>query len=107
MRRTQKKLFSFYTEKLRLKEDKGLTQGLCTVFGESSDKVLTHCLRLFSRYSVEIVKHPPAFSASQPKSSKDIRLLVGGVSLLGLAGPPAAWSSGPELEALLEAGQLA
>lgn len=26
-------VFSFYTEKLRLKEDKGLTQGLCTVFG--------------------------------------------------------------------------
>lgn len=56
---------------------------------------------------MEIVKHPPAFSAFQPKSSKDIRLLVDGISLLGLAGPPAAWSSGPELEALLEAGQLA
>ena len=33
MRRAGKELFSFYTEKLRLREDKGLAQGLRTGFG--------------------------------------------------------------------------
>lgn len=53
-------------DKLRLKQDKGLSPRTLHLDGQSWNSVLTHGLRVFPRYPLEIAKHLPAFLTSHP-----------------------------------------